>query len=131
MTSGKKRKVSTTRADTVLETMQGEVQANRIAEMKQYVWDAMATSQVVSDRCYCVAVDHAKKMASAHHLHRNNDTVGQVPCYHKEQAMTLCKCLRDKTMAILIQYEAGPAALSLADRLFEFNPAWHCLIASQ
>ena len=101
--SGKNRKVSTKRADKVLETMQGEVEANRISEMRQYVWDAMATSQAVSDRCYCVAVDHAKKMASAHHLHRNNDIVGQVPCYHKEQAMTLCKCLKDKTMAILIQ----------------------------
>ena len=63
----------------------------------------MATSQAVSDPCYCVAVDHAKKMASAHHLHSNNDTVGNVPCDHKEQAMTLCKCLKDKAMAILIQ----------------------------
>ena len=54
-------------------------------------------------RCYCVAVDHAKKMASAHHLHRNNDTVGQVPGYHKEEAVRQSKCLQDKTMMILMQ----------------------------
>jgi len=101
--SGKNRKVITKRADKVLETMQGEVEANRIAEMKQYVWDAMGTSQAVSDRCYCVAVDHAKKMASAHHLHRNNDTVAQVPGYHKEEAVRQSKCLQDRAMMILMQ----------------------------
>ena len=86
----KERKVSSKRADLMLQPMQTEVEVQRMQEMRDYVIAEMTNNSSICDRCYAVAIGVAKKRETKFLLHRNITNISLTNAGLKHRV--ICSC---------------------------------------
>ena len=76
----------------MLESMQSEVLAKRMEEMKAFVLEEMKIDQNTADSCYAIALKNQKRRESESFFHRNLVRLQDLPHFSGHQVLIKIQC---------------------------------------